>query len=212
VIVRPGSLLLIIALGTSVACAPRVVHARHSLPAAVQIDLARIPRIWIPGFVVNDSDVVDLNEETVRLLRDRLRSVAAARVVNAPAITIPTEDVFGRRAYWRRLAEEQGFPLIVTGSVKLLVAPPTMVQRGRRTAFVHASGRILTTTVVFIDGRTGAVMRTEHLPRRQRYGVGRFSSGPWLYYDLMDRALPDWLNAISVTSRLKHDVNSGGVL
>jgi hypothetical protein len=48
-------------------------------------------------------------------------------MVEAEAVPINTEDVVLDPAYWRRLDEEHGFPLIVTGSVKLLVAPAMLV-------------------------------------------------------------------------------------
>jgi hypothetical protein len=38
-------------------------------------------------------------------------------VVGAEPLTIPTERVFAEESYWRRLADERGSPLIVTGSV-----------------------------------------------------------------------------------------------
>ena len=80
-------------------------------------------------------------------------------------MTIPTERVFAEESYWRRLADERGSPLIVTGSVKLVLAPPAIVQRGLRTSYVPTAGRVLDATIVTIDGRTGRVIRTTRLPR-----------------------------------------------
>jgi len=101
--------------------------------------------------------------------------------VEAEPLTIPTERVFAEESYWRRLADERGSPLIVTGSVKLVLAPPAIVQRGLRTSYVPTAGRVLDATIVTIDGRTGRVIRTTRLRGRVRYGVGRFSSGLSLF-------------------------------
>jgi len=103
--------------------------------------------------------------------------------VEAEPLTIPTERVFAEESYWRRLADERGSPLIVTGSVKLVLAPPAIVQRGLRTSYVPTAGRVrdVDARIVTIDGRTGRVIRATRLPGRVRYGVGRFSSGLSLF-------------------------------
>ncbi len=193
-------------------CGPHVVRASHGLPADVQIQLLRMPRVWVAGFVTSANfDHIDLNIETVRLLREELRAVGSMPVVEAEPLTVPGEQVFADRSYWRGLGEEHGLPLIVTGSVKMSLAPPLMVQRGRRVFYVPTAGRVLDATVVLIDGRTGMVITTTQLPRRIRYGIGRFSSGLSLYFDLMDQSRADWFNAIArdsgpaATQHWEHD-------
>ena len=116
-------------------------------------------------------------------------------VVDAEPLTLDTEQRFSDMTYWRRLGEEHGSPLIVTGSVRLLLAPPALVQHGPRTVYIPTAGRVLEATVVLIDGRTGTAVSTQKLPSRMRYGLGRFSSGLSLYLQLMDRAMPDWYRA-----------------
>jgi hypothetical protein len=56
---------------------------------------------------------------------------------------------------------------------------------------------VLDSTVVLIDGRTGQVLSTAKLPNRMGYGVGRFSSGPWLFLQMMDAGMDDWFQAIA---------------
>ncbi len=179
-------------------CGPHVVSAPHGLPPAVQIRLSRVPRVWVAGFVTGSNfDHIDLNLETVRVLRQELRAVGSMPVVDAEPLTVAGERVFADDSYWRRLAEEHGLPLIVTGSVRMSLAPPLMVQRGLRVFYVPTAGRVLDATVVLIDGRTGSVIAMTRLPRRMRYGVGRFSSGLSLYFDLMDQSRADWFKAIA---------------
>ena len=95
------------------------------------------------------------------------------------------------------LLEELGEPLIVTGSVKLFLAPTRLEQRGRRTMYFPRAGRVLEATVVLIDGRSGEVVSTTKLPSRMRYGTDRVASGLSLYLQMMDQAMPDWLQAIT---------------
>src|SRR5262245_32807595 len=178
-------------------CATKVVRTAGSIPPAAQINLSKLPRVWVAGFVARGSNEIDLNAETVLLLRQQLRMVSSAAVIDAEPLALSSERDFTEVKRWRELGEEHGNPLIVTGSVALLLAPPAIVQRGPRTAYIPTAGRTLAATVVLIDGRTGEVVRTEPLPSRVRYGIGRFSSGPWLFFELMRRSLLDWLAAIA---------------
>jgi len=88
----------------------------------------------------------------------------------------------------------------VTGSVKLHVAPARVVHRGVRTTYAYATGRVLDSTVVVIDGRTGERLSSQALASRMRYGVGRFSSALALYVAMMQGAMGDWLETITAVS------------
>src|SRR5258705_282938 len=87
-------------------------------------------------------------------------------------------------------------PHFVTITV-LSIAAARVVQRGIRTAYAYADGRVLDVTVVLIDGRTGEVLSTDKLPRRMRYGVGRFSSTLSLFLQMMNAGMGDWFAAIT---------------
>lgn len=180
-------ILIVSALSLSVsACAARVVHAPLAMPAEVQLTLSRLPRVWVAGFATDRKPEFDVNVETVRLLRTQLRTWSSAQVTEAEPVAIDTEKRLSDVAYWRRLGEEHGSPLIVTGSVRLLLAPGQIVQRGARTMFSPRAGRVLEATVVLIDGRSGQVLSTHKLPSRMRYGMGCASSGLTLFLQMMD--------------------------
>lgn len=98
-------------------CGPRVQRTKASLPADVQIRMARVDDVWVAGFVAGaGKDNVDVNVETVRLVRQNLRRASRARVVEAEPLTLASEDVFDDAAYWRRQAEDRQARLIVTGA------------------------------------------------------------------------------------------------
>lgn len=178
-------------------CGPRVHRTRASLPADVQIGMARVDDVWVAGFITQaGKDKVDLNVETVRLVRQDLRRVSRARVVDAEPLTLASQAVFDDAAYWRRQAEDRRARLVVTGIVRLLLAPAQVVQRGRRTAYLAQSGRTLDATVVVIDGRSGAVVARQTLPRRMLYADRDIPSGLPLYFEMMQQSRPDWLRAI----------------
>jgi len=190
-----------VALGVAVLtldCGPRVHRTRASLPVEVQIGMSRVDDVWVAGFIAQPGrDKVDLNVETVRLVRQDLRRISGARVVEGEPLTLANQEVFDDAAYWRRQAEDRRAGLIVTGIVRLLLAPAQMVQRGRRTAYLGQSGRTLDATVVVIDGRSGAVVSRRTLPRRMRYANADVSSGLPMYFEMMEQSRPDWLRAIA---------------
>jgi len=174
-----------------------VHRLKAGLPADLQIAMGRVDDVWVAGFVAGaGKDKVDLNVETVRLVRQQLRRASSARVVETEPLTLASQAVFDDTAYWRRQAEDRSARLVVTGIVRLLLAPAQIVQRGRRTSILGQSGRTLDATVVVIDGRSGAVVARQTLPRRTLYATRDISSGLGLYLEMMEQARQDWLRAI----------------
>jgi len=193
-------LLVATAIMSTAACAPHVVRPTNAPTPALQLKLAGLPRIWVAGFATEKNPGFDLNAETVRLLRAELRTWSSAPVLEVEPLAIDSEQRLGDVGYWRRLGDEHGHPLIVTGSVKLRLAPARVVHRGVRTMYAYATGRVLDSTVVVIDGRTGERLSTQALASRMRYGVGRFSSALVLYVAMMQGAMADWLETITTAS------------
>jgi hypothetical protein len=181
------------------ACGTHVIRDHASIPAEFQAKASKLSRVWVAGFVTGKDPEFDLSVETVRLLRTQLRTWSSAQVIEAEPLAVEQQRL-SDVAYWRRLAEEHGNPLIVTGTVRLLLAPPRIEQRGPRTVYVIKAGRVLEATVVMIDGRSGEVLSARKLPSRMRYGIGRFASGLTLFFQMMDQAMPDWFAAITEAS------------
>jgi hypothetical protein len=190
------------------ACAPRT-HRVAAAPAPdVQLRLATLTPVWVAGFDVTRAaegrPEFDLNSETVRLVRDSLRKWSDVQIIEAAPVLVDG-DQLANAAFWRTHGEDHGASLIVTGSVRLILAPPTFEQRGMRTIIVPASGRILDASVVVIDAQTGLVLSRTPVPARMRYGIGRFSSPFFLYLQMMQQALPDWLDAITRRTAVSAD-------
>jgi hypothetical protein len=194
--------LLLVSLATiwTAACAPHIVRPTNAPRPALQMKLANLPRIWVAGFATDKKPEFDLNTETVRLLRAELRTWSSAPVLEVEPLAIDSEARLADVPYWRRLGDEHGRPLIVTGSVKLRVAPARVVHRGARTTYSYATGRVLDSTVVVIDGGTGERLSTQALARRMRYGVGRFGAPLVLYVAMMEGAMGDWLETITTAN------------
>ena len=195
-------ILLAVMSAFVVACAPRVVRPSRSLPQEVQLNLLKLPRVWVAGFVTYGRPNFDINLETTREVRHRLRDWSVS-VVDAEPLVLDDESRLSDVPYWRRLGEEHGEPLIVTGSVRWLIAPAKIEQRGRRIMYL-TNGRALDATVVLIDGHSGEILSTRNLPRRMHYPAGSAPSGLGCLFDLLHLGSRDWLDAISAAPKGSH--------
>lgn len=182
-------------LGVLAGCASPNVGARSPRPTTLVI--APQQRILVAGFVTNDGGPVDVNGETVRLLRSELRRQGVLGVIQADPVPLSDEGVFSDAPYWRRVGAEHGSPLIVTGVVGLRSASPNVAQRsGRGGVYVLEPGFFLDARVVTIDGATGRVLSSDVLPRQVRHGAGRRGSPLFLYSDMMESLMPAFLREI----------------
>jgi hypothetical protein len=121
------------------------------------------------------------------------------------------QGIFADVEFWKRLGEEYQNPLIVTGTV--LFTPHkesgfVIEQRerydayGRRVvqpvrAYMERKGFILTPKFIFIDGRTGATLYSEQFREEVLYNVQTNTPALSSYFELMDKLIPSFLNALS---------------
>jgi hypothetical protein len=124
----------------------------------------------------------------------------------------PFERIFANTAYWKKLGEEYQNPLIVTGTVLFKPQSSTgFVQReeeifdpaGRRRivpirTYTERRGFVLRPKFIFIDGRTGATMYSETYREEILYNNQQSAPALSSYFELMDRLVPNFLNALSV--------------
>ena len=163
---------------------------------------------------VIDADVLPLVQEAM----DRRPDAAGA---NGPGtVTAPIreaddleayEHLFADVEYWKRIGDEYQQPLIVTGTV--MFTPRTaagMVTRDRETfdsvgrrivtpqrTYEERRGYVLRPRFIFIDGRTGAVLHSENFSEEVLYPANQPTPALSSYFELMDRLLPSFLNALS---------------
>jgi hypothetical protein len=123
----------------------------------------------------------------------------------------PYERLFANTAYWKRIGEEYQNPLIVTGTV--LFMPHTrsgFVSRdvedydsfGRRRVrpvrtYMERKGFILRPKFIFIDGRTGATIHSQSHREEVLYNAQQSTPALSSYFELMDKIVPDFLQALS---------------
>ena len=123
----------------------------------------------------------------------------------------PYERIFANVSFWRTLGEEFQEPLIVTGTV--LFTPHSrsgFVTRerevydafGRRQVvpvrtYRDRKGFVLSPKFIFIDGRTGTTLYSERHREEILYEASQNTPALSSYFELMDRLLPTFLNALS---------------
>jgi len=125
------------------------------------------------------------------------------------------EQIFSDVDYWQQVGEEYQDTLIVTGSVLFtpversgMVSRPTAYvdELGREQyrstrSFSEMRGYALTSNFVFIDGRTGEQLHAEPPYHEESlYPTSQNTPALSAYFELMDRVLPSFLNALSTQS------------
>jgi hypothetical protein len=121
------------------------------------------------------------------------------------------QGIFADVEFWKRLGEEYQNPLIVTGTVLftphkdsgfVIEQRETYDQFGRRRVtpirtYMERKGFILTPKFIFIDGRTGATLYSEQFREEVLYNVQTNTPALSSYFELMDKLIPSFLNALS---------------
>jgi hypothetical protein len=123
----------------------------------------------------------------------------------------PYERLFANTAYWKQIGEEYQNPLIVTGTVLFMPHSRSgFVSRdvedydsfGRRQVrpvrtYMERKGFILRPKFIFIDGRTGATIHSQSHREEVLYNAQQSTPALSSYFELMDKILPDFLQALS---------------
>ena len=179
-------------------------------PPRVRAFVDTFDRILIAGFVaghVSDrGHDLDINAETARLLRMRLRSRGGLEVIESQPLELrlrvgtgATEDaIFTDASFWKRLGEEYREPLILTGVVIFKSAGSQYEERtvGRRTVRLWRPGFSLNLRLVFISGRTGERLDSLSLGPVIGRATDARTSALASYFWLMDRLTPSVLAAL----------------
>jgi hypothetical protein len=170
------------------------------------------------GMRIIEADVLPLAEAARPVPGDGATASQPAAVVDltkgatiAEAELPPYEKIFENKDYWKKVGEEFGSPLIITGSVIFVPHQRSgYVQKeqevydsfGRRSVvpvrtYMDRKGYILRPKFVFIDGRTGETLYTETFREEILYNAEQSTPALSSYFELMDRLLPSFLSTLS---------------
>ena len=173
------------------------------------------------GMRIIEADVLPLTDAAKPVPAENAPAAAAPQAsgqadAGKPAIIAeaelpPYEKIFDNKDYWKKVGEEFGIPLIITGSVVFVPHQRSgYVQKeqevydsfGRRSVvpvrtYMDRKGFILRPKFVFIDGRTGETLYTETFREEILYNAEQSTPALSSYFELMDRLLPSFLSTLS---------------
>jgi hypothetical protein len=176
-----------------------------SEPTRARAFVSTFDRVLIAGFLAGNvpdrGGDLDLNDETARLFRMKLRSRASMSVYDSQPVHLPEaalttakpeEFVFNDVAFWKRLGEEYRQPLILTGIVHFERAGSQSVERqiGPRSVTVWRPRFRLALRLVFISGRTGEMLESLSFGPVTMQAPDDRTSALALYFQMMDRLTP----------------------
>ena len=72
----------------AIGCGPAMFEIPIETPLQPKLDVSAFQRVLIAGFVAGGNDDVDINQETVRLLRSQLRTKSSLRVIDADVLAL----------------------------------------------------------------------------------------------------------------------------
>lgn len=195
-----------------------VVEVTVTLPLPPKLDVSAMNSLLVASFLVNDTELLDLNREIVRFLRAEFRKNSHLRVLDvtpAPAIPEQTlEDLAANAPFWRQLGREHGADLIVSGALRYTRADASGFkdvdfvdertgQKVKQTRFVEQERFQFEVDVLFLSGSTGGLLFRDRFRRDAVYG-GLSNDPITAFYDLSETIAGDVTSVIS--QRLRSDV------
>lgn len=192
-----------------------VVELPVTLPLPPRLKLDGVKTILVASFLVNDSDLIDVNREMVRFLRSELRKHTAFDIQNVtppPAVPEQTLDEMAKNAeFFRWLGHEHGSDVIVTGAVRYTrrdasgfvdvdIVGETTGQRVRQTRFVEQEEFTFELDVLYFRGADGSVLFRDRM-KRQAVFRGTANDPISAFYELGNSIAGDVLSVVASRTR-----------
>jgi hypothetical protein len=192
-----------------------VVEVPVSLPRPPRLKLDGVKTVLVASFLVNDSDLIDVNRELVRFLRNEFRKHTAFTIQNItppPAVPEQTLDDMARNAeFFRWLGHEHGSDVIVTGAMRYTkrdasgfedvdIVSETTGQKVRQTRFVEQEEFTFELDVLYFRGADGSLLFRDRL-RRQAIFRGTVNDPISAFYELGNSIAGDVLSVVASRTR-----------
>ena len=194
------------------------IEVTVTLPLPPRLDVTAMRSLLVASFLVNETELLDLNREIVRFLRAEFRKNSPLRVLDvtpAPAIPEQTlEDLAANAPFWRQLGREYGADLVVSGALRYSRTDASGFkdvdyvdertgQKIKQTRFVEQERFEFEVDVLFLSGTTGELLHRDRFRRDAIYG-GLSNDPITAFYDLSETIAGDVLSVIA--QRLRTDV------
>lgn len=192
-----------------------VVEVAVSLPVPPRLKLDDVKTILVASLIVNDSDLVDVNREVVRFLRNEFRKHTAFTIQNItppPAVPEQTlEDMAKNAEFFRWLGHEHGSDVIVTGAVRFSkrdasgfenvdIVSATTGQKVRQTAFVEKEEFAFELDALYFRGADGSLLFRDRV-QRQAIFRGKANDPISAFYELGNSIAGDVLSVVASRTR-----------
>jgi hypothetical protein len=151
----------------------KTIRVTIAVPMPSRIDMEGLHKVLVTRFrVEKETPEIDLNHETVAVLRRELRKKTNLEILDVEPPPLPEEpfaDLLANTGFWRKLAEGHGADLVLSGEVGFQISDrsgyvqqdqisPVTGQRVRRTVFVNREGFDINLHLFFIRGSTGKIL------------------------------------------------------
>jgi hypothetical protein len=192
-----------------------VVEVPVSLPLPPRLKLEGVKTLLVASFLVNDSDLIDVNRELVRFLRNEFRKSTSFTIQNImppPAVPEQTLDDMAKNAeFFRWLGHEHGSDVIVTGAMRYSkrdasgfedvdIVSESTGQKVRQTRFVEQEEFTFELDVLYFRGGDGALLFRDRL-RRQAVFRGTANDPISAFYELGNSIAGDVLSVVASRTR-----------
>jgi hypothetical protein len=188
-----------------------VVEVPVTLPVPPRLKLEGVKTLLVASFLVNDSDLIDINREVVRFLRSEFRKHTGFTIQNItppPAVPEQTLDVMAKNAeFFRWLGHEYGSDVIVTGAMHYTkrdasgfedvdIVSESTGQKVRQTRFVEQEEFTFELDVLYFRGPDGSLLFRDRL-RRQAVFRGTANDPISAFYELGNSIAGDVVSVIA---------------
>ena len=192
-----------------------VVEVSVTLPLPPRLKLDGVKTLLVASFLVNDSDLLDVNRELVHFLRNEFRKHTAFTIQNItppPAVPEQTLDDMAKNAeFFRWLGHEHGSDVIVTGALRYTkrdasgfedvdIVSETTGQKVRQTRFVEQEEFTFELDVLYFRGGDGSLLFRDRV-RRQAIFRGTTNDPISAFYELGNSIAGDILSVVASQTR-----------
>ncbi len=195
----------------------RSVAAEVPLPVAPRLDVSGMDNILVASFLIQETDLLDINREIVRFLRSEFRrntDLVPLDVTPAPPIPEQTlEALAANRKFWQHLGNRHGADLIVSGRVfydrressgyaEVDMVSPATGHKVRQTRFVEQEDFDYSVELLFVNGSTGELLFQDAVKRKMRF-QGLNNDPITAFHQLSETIVGDVLSIVSPRRRIE---------
>ena len=183
------------------------------LPPRLKIDGAKT--LLVASFLVNDSELLDINRELVRFLRSEFRKHTAYEVLNVtpiPAVPEQSLDEMAKNAsFWSHLGAEHGADVIVSGAMRYTrrdasgyqdvdIVNDATGQKIKQSQFVEREEFVFDLDVLYFKGSDGSLLFRDRV-KRQAFFKGSANDPITAFYVLGETLAGDVLSVLAPQTR-----------